>query len=102
MGWCVDDKLWRAAGGSVQAETLTLVGYGGESGNLVIHNNTIARFSGWKRTYNPAIGFSGVGNNYTFNNMYNGPHTGVQGEGNNHMFANNNFTDMCYEGGWGG
>eukprot|EP01060_Flectonema_neradi_P009256 TRINITY_DN1660_c0_g3_i1.p1 TRINITY_DN1660_c0_g3~~TRINITY_DN1660_c0_g3_i1.p1 ORF type:complete len:599 (+),score=80.60 TRINITY_DN1660_c0_g3_i1:185-1981(+) len=66
------------------------------SGNIV-RNNTISRFSDWKRTYTPGVFFSGVGNQIIGNRIHTGPHQGIFGGGNDNYFAHNNVSHLVYE-----
>eukprot|EP01060_Flectonema_neradi_P009254 TRINITY_DN1660_c0_g1_i1.p1 TRINITY_DN1660_c0_g1~~TRINITY_DN1660_c0_g1_i1.p1 ORF type:complete len:612 (+),score=65.10 TRINITY_DN1660_c0_g1_i1:50-1837(+) len=66
------------------------------SGNIV-RNNTISRFSDWKRTYTPGVFFSGVGNQIIGNRIHTGPHQGISGGGNDNYFAHNNVSHLVYE-----
>ena len=43
---------------------------------------SIQDWSRWKRTYQPGISWSGVGNNFTHNTLFNAPHAGILGGGN--------------------
>ena len=63
----------RVAGGT--ARTLA-------PGNMFATGNHIANFSLWKRTYVPGIFWQGVGNNFSFNTVHNGPHNCILGGGN--------------------
>ena len=44
--------------------------------------NHIHHFALWKRTYNPGVLWSGVGNVYAHNDVHDGPHNGFLGGGN--------------------
>ena len=44
-----------------------------EAGNMFVTHTHIANFSLWKRTYVPGIFWDGVGNNYSYNTVHNGP-----------------------------
>jgi hypothetical protein len=78
---------------------LTLV-----SGFNTVARTTISNYARMCRTYQPGIGWSGVGNTFANNNITNGPHSGFLGFGNNNMFVGNYLADLCYEvsdsGGW--
>lgn len=52
------------------------------SGNNLLTECEIHDWSHWKRTYQPGLSWSGVGNNYTHNIIYNAPHAGILGGGN--------------------
>lgn len=76
--------------------------YGGDENHLVAANNSMTNselhhYARFTRTYNPGIGWGGVGNVFQNNNIHDAPHNGMLGGGNNNMFVNNNFTDLCYE-----
>ena len=49
-------------------------------GNQLLGSN-ISNFAKWKRTYQPAVSWGGVGNCYTAIDIRNGPHAGVLGGG---------------------
>ena len=38
-------------------------------------------YANWKRTYQPAISWEGVGNKFTYNFISHAPHTGILGGG---------------------
>ena len=57
----------------------------------------IAKVGDWKRTYQPAIHFSGVGYVIEDNTLTNGPHAGIQGGGNDILFKNNDVSHFTYE-----
>ena len=50
-------------------------------GNNLLTKSTVSHYAQWKRTYQPAISWEGVGNNYTYNSILNAPHTGILGGG---------------------
>ena len=65
-------------------------------GNVV--QATVIRHTGrWKRTYQPGIYFSGVGNAYLNNVLHDSPHQGMTGYGNDHRFIGNTFERLCHE-----
>jgi len=66
------------------------------SGNAVI-NNTVHSFARITRTYEPGIGFGGVGGLYANNTISNGPHTGVTGGGALNQFVGNVFDSLLFE-----
>eukprot|EP00118_Oscarella_pearsei_P002836 m.11847 g.11847 ORF g.11847 m.11847 type:complete len:635 (+) comp23645_c0_seq2:250-2154(+) len=66
-------------------------------GNNVVTGCNVTRWARWKRTYQPAIGWSGVGNLYTNNYLSDGPHTAILGGGNNCNFTYNYINHACYE-----
>lgn len=47
-------------------------------GSNLVDNNSVTRFSRWKRTYMPGLQWGGVANNYTRNNVSHGPHNGSE------------------------
>lgn len=87
-------------------------------GNNLVTNCTVSDWSQWKRTYQPGLAWGGVGNNYTYLDISNGPHAGILGggehrkncqqyfsikysppypAGNNCIFEYNYLHDLCYE-----
>ena len=61
--------------------------HGGEArmlryGNNVATRNTIRRWGNYKRTFQPAVWWTGVGNTYSHNDISGGPHSGISGGGN--------------------
>jgi len=66
-------------------------------GDIVVEHNRIEKFSQWKRTYMPALSWSGVGNTYRQNVIKDGPHTAAQGGGNDNVFDGNTFDTLAYE-----
>ena len=44
-------------------------------------DSKISKWSNWKRTYTPGLAWGGVGNTYSGNSIYNGPHAGILGGG---------------------
>ncbi|XP_065903276.1 uncharacterized protein [Dysidea avara] len=66
-------------------------------GNNLLTKCSISHYANWKRTYQPAIGWSGVGNNFTFNYISDAPHTGILGGGNDCLFEYNTISGLCYE-----
>lgn len=66
-------------------------------GNNLVTNSTISNWSQWKRTYQPGLSWSGVGNNYTHLTLFNAPHAGILGGGNDCIFEYNYLHDLCYE-----
>jgi hypothetical protein len=66
-------------------------------GEMTVGSNNISFFALWKRTYQAAVAFSGVGNYVVNNTISNGPHTGITGGGNDYLFADNHLHDLCYE-----
>ena len=75
---------------------------GGDEPSLTPGNNlaegcTADFYARWTRTYNPGLGFSGVGNTYRGNRVASAPHIGMIGSGNDHFFFNNTFDTLVYE-----
>ena len=66
-------------------------------GSNVVHNCTVQHVGQWKRTYSPALSWTGVGNTFTGNRFLDSPHTLVAGGGNDNVFANNAVVRACYE-----
>lgn len=62
-------------------------------GNAQIVGNTIHANSLWKRMYQPAIAFDSVGDSFTHNTMYDGPHSGMLGHAVETTFSHNNFSE---------
>ena len=50
-------------------------------GDNLLSECRIRDWSRWKRTYQPGISWAGVGNNFTYNHLYNAPHAGILGGG---------------------
>eukprot|EP00039_Didymoeca_costata_P013068 m.193312 g.193312 ORF g.193312 m.193312 type:complete len:730 (-) comp15666_c0_seq7:2429-4618(-) len=67
------------------------------SANNTAFGNTVYDFSRLCRTYNPGIGFDGVGLYVGYNNISDGPHTCILGGGNNNLFEYNTITHCSYE-----
>ena len=67
------------------------------SGNNLISNNTIYNMARWKRTYQPGILWSGIGNIYSFNNITYSPHNGISGGGNVNNGINNGGCNNIFE-----
>lgn len=51
------------------------------SGNNTVTSSKATGWSNWKRTYQPGLGWGGVGNKYINNRLLGGPHTGIFGGG---------------------
>ena len=66
-------------------------------GNLTVRGNKIHHIGNWKRTYMPAIRFSGSGNLYADNVVSHAPHTCMTGGGTNLTFEGNTLDTCCYE-----
>eukprot|EP00731_Ephydatia_muelleri_P030116 Em0021g639a len=62
-----------------------------------LKDSSIHDWSRWKRTYQPGLSWSGVGNSFINNTIYNGPHSGILGKGNDCIFSGNVLRDLCYE-----
>jgi hypothetical protein len=76
--------------------------YGGNPTTLTpagnsVTNSEFANYARMVRTYNPGIGWSGVGNYYAFNYIHDAPHNGMLGGGNDNLFEGNTFKDLCFE-----
>lgn len=59
--------------------------------------NTATYYGRWKRTYQPGVGFGGVGVQFLGNKVGYAPHIGMTGSGNDHLFFNNTFEVAVYE-----
>jgi parallel beta-helix repeat protein len=75
--------------------------YGGDevhltSGGNSVLNSEFGFYARWTRTYNPGIGWGGVGDVYDNNYIHNAPHNGMLGGGNNCVFSGNTFAHLCY------
>lgn len=66
-------------------------------GNNMLRGCNIARWSRWKRTYQPAVSWGGVGNIYAENVISDGPHSGILGGGNDCNFTYNSLSSLCFE-----
>lgn len=66
-------------------------------GNNIAINNVISNYARMCRTYQPGIGWGGVGNLFEGNSISNAPHNGFLGGGNNNIFKSNTLSDLCYE-----
>lgn len=76
--------------------------YGGDETHLIsannyVGNNEFHNYARFTRTYNPGVGWGGVGNTYDSNYIHNAPHNGMLGGGNNCLFSNNKFDTLVYE-----
>jgi len=76
--------------------------YGGDENHLIsannyVGNNEFHNYARFTRTYNPGVGWGGVGNTYENNYIHNAPHNGMLGGGNNCLFSNNTFDTLVYE-----
>lgn len=65
--------------------------------NHFARNNHIYNFARIAKTYNPAIGISGVGNKASFNKIHNGPHAAIIFSGNDHTIEYNELFDVIRE-----
>ena len=76
--------------------------YGGDTstlapgGNAVMDSN-ISFYARTIRTYNPAIGFGGVGNSYLRNRFFFAPHNGMLGGAVSTLVEGNVFDTLCFE-----
>lgn len=66
------------------------------SGN-VISGNSMTKFAQCKRTYQPAVGWGGVGHSVINNSISNAPHCGILGGGNDMLFEGNTLDHLGYE-----
>jgi hypothetical protein len=66
------------------------------SGNI-ISNNVMTKFAQCKRTYQPAVGWHGVGHSVINNTITDAPHCGILGGGNNMLFEGNVLDHLGYE-----
>jgi len=69
------------------------------AGGHRVENNHIHHFARLKRTYSPAIGLSGVGNQVRHNRLHDAPHTALLFSGNEHTIELNEIHDVCQETG---
>jgi hypothetical protein len=63
----------------------------------VVRNITAMKYARLVRTYNPGLGWSGVGNTYTGNSVGFAPHNGWLGSGNNNVFDQSLAQVLCFE-----
>jgi hypothetical protein len=63
----------------------------------VVSNNLIHNFGRIEKTYNPAVGLSGVGHVMRHNEIHNGAHLAIQFSGNNHLIEFNYIHDVARE-----
>lgn len=66
-------------------------------GNNLVFNNTLHDYARLDRTYQPGVGWYGVGNVISGNDIYNAPHVGILGTGNDHTFEYNTVHSVCQE-----
>lgn len=76
--------------------------YGGDPSTITPGGNVVANCSARQyarviRTYNPGVGWGGVGNLFTGNTVADAPHNGMLGGGVLNNFTNNVFNHLCYE-----
>jgi hypothetical protein len=75
---------------------------GGDMASLLSSDNLIARnsitqYARRKRTYQPAVGWSGVGHRVIDNMISDAPHTAILGGGNDMLFQGNTLENLGYE-----
>ena len=63
----------------------------------VIARNIISLYAQRKRTYQPAVGWSGVGHQVINNTISDAPHCGILGGGNDMLFDGNTLSHLGYE-----
>ena len=68
-------------------------------GNNKVDNCYFDDYSVIKRTYTPAVGIFGCGNQVTRNKITNAPHQAIAFSGNNHLMAGNEISNVLYETG---
>lgn len=68
-----------------------------EPGNNSVRNSHIHDFAYYHKAYNPAVLFSGVGNQAIGNEIHDAPHPGIILYGNDHLIEYNNIYDICKE-----
>jgi hypothetical protein len=78
--------------------------YGGnrltlQPGNLFVRNCVIRNYARRSRTYRPAIGIGGVGNQAVGNHISDGPHAAIIFGGNDHLIARNEIDHVATETG---
>ena len=73
-------------------------------GNCTVSSNNVTQMALLKRTYQPGIHWGGVGNHFTGNRIWNGPHNCILGGGNeategavNNVFEYNDIDYCSYE-----
>jgi hypothetical protein len=66
------------------------------SGNM-IKGNSMTKFAQCKRTYQPAVGWHGVGHSIINNTITDAPHCGILGGGNDMLFEGNVLDHLGYE-----
>jgi len=69
------------------------------SGNNFAVNNHIHNYSEWIRTYQSAIGISGVGNRIAHNLIHDAPHSGIILNGNEHIIEFNELHTLAQQTG---
>ncbi len=90
-----DNIMNNLSGGGISVE-------GGNSeklikANNIVTNNEIYDFSNDRRTYTPAISFSGCGNTVSHNKIYDAGHMAVGMGGIEFVFEYNDISDVCKE-----
>ena len=60
--------------------------------------NNVSLYARRKRTYQPAVGWHGVGGLVANNTISDAPHVGILGGGNEYMFEGNTLEHLGYEG----
>ena len=68
-----------------------------QPGNSYVSNSTFHDYARLARTYRPAIGIYGAGDQITGNTIYNGPHAAIIFGGNNHEIGNNEIYNVVTE-----
>ena len=68
-------------------------------GNHFVENSYIHHFARLIRTYQPAIGLTGVGNRASHNLIHDAPHTAILLSGNDHVTEFNEIHHVCEETG---
>jgi hypothetical protein len=63
----------------------------------MISGNSMTKFAQCKRTYEPGLGWSGVGHSIINNNISDAPHCGILGGGNDMLFEGNTLDHLGYE-----
>lgn len=66
-------------------------------GRVALRNCTISRVGRLSKTYRPAVGLAGVGNEVTNCHLSDGPHTAILFHGNNHLIEGNQIDRFVLE-----
>lgn len=95
-----NNTLLRVNSTGTGCEALGMIG--GDLTHLVPGGNVVsgcvaARYARTIRTYNPGVGWYGVGNIFDGNTVSDAPHNGMLGSGALNTFTNNNFSHLCFE-----